>query len=178
MEEIGRGITEWQNEVQAFDEAFAERMGLNLTDVRCLGLLINRGAMSAGELAQASGLSPGAMTAAVDRWEKAGYARRVRSSEDRRSVSVEPTAKVRRASEELWGPLVVEGREVLRRYSAEELELIRDFVSQCVALQVRHTARVRGRPVPSASEAPERPGSSEPSGEEARPRSRSPRRKS
>ena len=68
-------------------------MGVNRTDGRCLDLLEHRGQMSAGELARASGLSTGAITAVIDRLEHAGYAQRVADPADRRRVLIEPTAK-------------------------------------------------------------------------------------
>ena len=83
---VAREIAEFQNAGSLVDEAVAQQMGINRTDQRCLGLLWDQGAMGAGQLASAIELSPGAMTAALDRLERLGYIQRVRSSTDRRSV--------------------------------------------------------------------------------------------
>ena len=75
----------------AFDALAAERLGISPTDLRCLDIVQGRGGVTAGELATASGLSTGAVTAVVDRLERAGLARRVRDESDRRKVNVEVT---------------------------------------------------------------------------------------
>jgi DNA-binding MarR family transcriptional regulator len=146
--QIGLAIAEWQNEAQAFDEAASERLGVNQTDLRCLSVLAFHGPMSVGKLAETSGLSPGAMTAAVDRWEKAGYARRSHSKEDRRSVFVELTPKALRRTGEIWGPLASEGAAKLQRYTTEELLFLQRFLASSTEFQVEQTARLTGRPAP------------------------------
>ena len=52
--------------------------------------------ITAGELAAEAGLTTGAVTAVIDRLERAGYARRVRDDEDRRRIKVEVTPKLER----------------------------------------------------------------------------------
>ena len=49
--------------------------------------------MAAGELADESGLSPGAITTVLDRIERAGYANRVADPDDRRRVLVISTRR-------------------------------------------------------------------------------------
>src|SRR3954451_13966840 len=75
----------------AFDAVAAARLGLSLTDLRCLDIVEGRGGVTAGELSSASGLTTGAVTAVIDRLERAGFARRVRDDKDRRKVNVEVT---------------------------------------------------------------------------------------
>jgi DNA-binding MarR family transcriptional regulator len=48
------------------------------------------GRMTAGRLAELTGLTTGAITGVVDRMEKAGLVRRERDSEDRRKVFIVP----------------------------------------------------------------------------------------
>ena len=54
--------------------------------------------MTAGLLAKLTGLTTGAITAALDRLEKTGLARRVPDAHDRRKVLVELTDAGRRAA--------------------------------------------------------------------------------
>ena len=54
------------------DDAFCRTAGINLSDGRCLDLLDVLGPMTAGELATAASLSPGAVTSLLDRLEDAG----------------------------------------------------------------------------------------------------------
>ena len=143
VNQVAREVAEFQNAADLVDEAAAGRLGVNRTDQRCLGLLYGHGPLSAGQLAQASALSPGATTTALDRLERAGYARRVRDPEDRRSVLVELTPEARRLIDEIYGPLGEAGRAHLARYSNEELRFLRDFLREGRALQVEHAARIR-----------------------------------
>ena len=73
----------------AFDDATAERLGINRTDLDCTDIIERHGGITAGELAAEAGLTTGAVTAVIDRLERAGYARRVRDDEDRRRIKVE-----------------------------------------------------------------------------------------
>ena len=72
-------IAEFQDAGSLVDEAIAQHMGINRTDQRCLGLLSFNGPMGAGQLAAATELQSWCDTAALDRLERLGYVRRVRS---------------------------------------------------------------------------------------------------
>src|SRR5215218_8350505 len=89
----------------AFDEVAYQKLGINRTDGRCLDIVENQGRMTAGRLAELSGLTTAAVTAVLDRLEKAGYARRVRDQEDRRQVIVELTPLMTERGAQIWGPL-------------------------------------------------------------------------
>ena len=53
-------------------DAVARLVGLNSTDLECLDLLYLAGPTTAGRLATHTGLTTGAMTAVIDRLERAG----------------------------------------------------------------------------------------------------------
>jgi DNA-binding MarR family transcriptional regulator len=145
LDTVSREVAELQAATDQMDEAVALRLGINRTDLRCLGLLFARWSLSAGQLASASGLSPGAATTALDRLERAGYALRTRDAQDRRSVLVEMTPLARQRIEELYGPVGTEGRQLLERYSDEELRFLSAFLRDGRALQIRHAALVRAQ---------------------------------
>jgi DNA-binding MarR family transcriptional regulator len=88
---------------QMLDEAAAEYLGVNATDGRAIDLIDQAGRITAGDLARDLRLSTGAVTAIVDRLERAGYARRVADPEDRRRVLIELTPSVHRLSAEIYG---------------------------------------------------------------------------
>ena len=97
----------------AFDALAAENLGVSLTDLRCLDLVQASGGMTAGELATASGLTTGAVTAVIDRLERAGFVRRLRDDSDRRKVNVEVTPRHYDESGKVWGPLMGDWQETL-----------------------------------------------------------------
>ena len=89
---------------QMLDEAAAEYLGINTTDGRALDAIDQAGGrITAGDLARDLRLSTGAVTAIVDRLERAGYARRVADPDDRRRVLIEATPSVQKASAEIYG---------------------------------------------------------------------------
>jgi|SRR5579872_1166465 len=88
---------------QMLDEAAAQYLGINTTDGRALDAIDQAGRITAGDLARELRLSTGAVTAIIDRLEKAGYAKRVADPDDRRRVLVEPTAKVQKLSSQIYG---------------------------------------------------------------------------
>ena len=110
------------------EEAVVELLGINRTDSRCLDILDREGRMTAGRLAALSGLTTGAVTAVLDHLERAGYAKRVRDTADRRRILVEVTDKARRVGGELFAELARTVAVELGRYSAKELAVILDFV--------------------------------------------------
>src|SRR5215207_6026924 len=93
----------YQSAVEKMDEAFCRLLGVNRTDGRCLDVIDQRPGLTAGELAKAVGLSPGAATTALDRLEQRGFVRRTRDSQDRRRVTVEPTEEASRRAWEAYG---------------------------------------------------------------------------
>jgi DNA-binding MarR family transcriptional regulator len=127
----------------AFDDATAELLGVNRTDLNCIDIIERRGGLTAGELAAESGLSTGAVTAVIDRLEDAGYARRVRDAEDRRRVKVEVTPKLQRGAQEIYGPMVEEWHAVMGRATTEQLRMMVEFMREANEVKPRHMERVR-----------------------------------
>jgi DNA-binding MarR family transcriptional regulator len=116
-----------QNATARFDQAVADAAGINRTDMRCIDVLQRGGPMTAGQLADETGLSTGAMTTALDRLERAGYARRVRDPADRRRVRIELTPAIG-AVESFYREHGRMADRLYRRYTLEQLELLLQFV--------------------------------------------------
>src|SRR5258708_28193227 len=60
-----------------YSQAVAERLGMNSTDLECLDH-ISRGPLTAGRLAELTGLTTGAITGVIDRLQRARPAPRER----------------------------------------------------------------------------------------------------
>ena len=140
---FGDAVRAYQTVNDNFDQAVADHVGMNRTDARCIDLIDQAAGMTAGELARAAGLTTGAVTAVVDRLEKAGVARRVPDPDDRRRVRIEATEKLWQVTEPLIGPMVQESMTILDDYSDEELERFTEFLRRAIELQSRHVERVR-----------------------------------
>lgn len=143
MGELIDEIRAGQRATDLVDEAACKLMRINRTDGHCLDILEQRGRMSAGELAAEARLTSGAITAVVDRLERAGYARRVADPDDRRRVLVEPTEKAYAISAELMGRMGELGWPKASAYSDEQLELLVDFMRFSRELQENHAEWLR-----------------------------------
>ena len=76
-----------------FAKAVADRAGISSSDMDCMDFLNVEGRMTAGRLAELTGLTSGAITGVIDRLERAGFVRRERDADDRRKVFIAPVAE-------------------------------------------------------------------------------------
>jgi DNA-binding MarR family transcriptional regulator len=126
-------------------QAVADRLGLHPTDHKCADLLCMNGPMTAGELAERTGLTTGAITGVIDRLEAAGYVRREADPADRRRVVVRVIPKRLRRVGRLFEPLAAAMVELCARYTDRELATILDFMTQSREVTHRVTVRLRGK---------------------------------
>ena len=127
-----------------FHQAVANIVGVSVTDMKCLDYVDRGGDVTAGDLARLTGLTTGAITAAIDRLEKAGLARRERSETDRRKVFIrlcQSPAVARIAP--IFEALGRDASELATRYTTRELETIKDFCERSIDMMRRHTAVVQ-----------------------------------
>jgi len=93
IERMAEVMREFMARAVLFQDAVARVGGINSTDMQAVSLLMSEGPATPGELAERTGLTAGgAITAVVDRLERAGYVTRERDVDDRRRVIV--TAQV------------------------------------------------------------------------------------
>jgi DNA-binding MarR family transcriptional regulator len=113
-----------------FGQTVANRVGLSNSDMECLDFLILEGRVTAGRLAEVTGLTTGAITGVVDRLEQAGLVRRERDENDRRKVFIavvpENTAKIGKFYEHMQRAML----KVWNSYSDAELRLLLRFATQ------------------------------------------------
>jgi DNA-binding MarR family transcriptional regulator len=149
FEQLLTEVRRSQNATARFDQAVADAVGLNRTDMRCLDVLESEGPVPAGRLADATGLTTGAITTVLDRLEHAGYARRVRDQADRRRVLVELTPQARERVTSFYLGHAALSERLYRRYTREQLLLLLEFVrgsrefNELQAAQVEKQNRTR-----------------------------------
>jgi DNA-binding MarR family transcriptional regulator len=125
----------------------ATRVGLNSTDLECLDLLYLAGVTTAGKLAKHTGLTTGAITAVIDRLERAGFARRRRDTADRRCVLVEVVPSSAARVQPLYEPLVARVLELNKDYDDEQLATVVDYLSRALAVGAEHVTWLQTQPV-------------------------------
>jgi DNA-binding MarR family transcriptional regulator len=143
IDELVREFRTSGNLDDAFDNLAAKRLGVNETDLHCLNIIENAGGITAGALAVEAGLTTGAVTGVIDRLERVGFARRVGDPGDRRRVKVEVTKAFYTRADKIWGPPRAAWGRMLSKFSAEELELIMDFLRASNEISRRQLDRIR-----------------------------------
>jgi len=145
FEELIDEVRRSQSATARFDQAVADALQLNRTDMRCLDVLEREGSVTAGRLAQATGLTSGAMTTALDRLERAGYARRLRDASDRRRVLVEITPHAVKEAGRFYSEHEALSERVYQRHSEQQLELLLAFVREGREFNEEHAERVEAQ---------------------------------
>lgn len=111
-----------------FHQSVAEKVGLNLTDYKVLGLIPVEG-LTAGEIALKTGLSTGMVTTVVDRLERKDFVHRERDPKDRRKVIIKTNfGKVGSELGPIFQSFGQAMSKVMSAYSPEETELIQDYI--------------------------------------------------
>ena len=125
----------------------ATRVGLNSTDLECLDLLYLAGAITAGRLAEHTGLTTGATTAVIDRLERAGFVRRRRDPADRRRVFVEVVPESGERVIPLYTPLQQGMDRLNEQYDDDQLAVVVDFLTRAFDVAAEHIAWLQTQPV-------------------------------
>jgi len=112
-----------------YSQAVAGRLGMNSTDLECLDHIL-RGPVTAGRLADLTGLTTGAITGVIDRLERIGLARRESDPDDRRKTVVRALPVVLDRIAPLFEPMERAAMAVLSKYRDDELALILDFLTR------------------------------------------------
>lgn len=111
-------------------QAVADRLGLTMTDLKCLDAARAEPDLTPSRLAAITGLSTSATTTALDRLERRGFVRRIRDDHDRRRVFIASTGQHEAETARLFAPLVAATTAILADYTDEQLALITDFLEQ------------------------------------------------
>ncbi|MEF3302687.1 MarR family transcriptional regulator [Paenibacillus sp. GYB003] len=119
-----------QNSARAvmLHQLISDRLGLNVTDHKCLDFLYRSGPVTAGQLAQLTGLTTGAVTSVIDRLEQAGYVIRDKDPNDRRRVIVKPASDGSARISPLFRSITEATIDIISKYDERETLLILDFI--------------------------------------------------
>src|SRR5688572_4741739 len=124
-------------------EAIARKAGLSGTEHKYLGFLIEKGQMTAGELSILTGLTTGAVTGLIDRFEKKKLVKRQFAKDDRRKVIVEPNTENIMA---LLAPLYKEFRnkseKLFASFSNKEIKIIETYFLKAIEIMNETTDKL------------------------------------
>lgn len=116
-------------------ETVGRRAGLSGTDHKYLGFLLQKGQMTAGELSSLTGLTTGAVTGLIDRFEKKNLVKRQFAENDRRKVLVEPiTENIMALLEPLYKEFRNKSEALIASFSDEEMKVIESYFLKAIDL--------------------------------------------
>jgi len=125
-------------------EAIGKKAGLSGTDHKYLGFLLQRGQMTAGELANLAGLTTGAITGMIDRFEKKNLVRRTSAENDRRKVFIEPvTRNIMALMQPLYREFRSKNEKLIGSFSANEIKVLEKYFSKAIKIMEGTTNRLK-----------------------------------
>ena len=152
---LGRTIRLVSAQSVMFSQAVADHLAMSSTDIEALDYLLLHGPMTAGRLAELTGLTTGAITGMVDRLERAGFVQRARDPHDRRRVIVEPVEAHLARIAPIYEPMSRAFDEVCAGYDDASLALVLDFLNRAVEAGHEPITLLRsGAALPAATASP------------------------
>lgn len=127
-----------------FNQRVADHTGLALTDMQCINVLEVRGPLTAGKLAECTGLSTGGVTVMLDRLEKCGYVKRAPNPRDRRSILVSVNKQKLAGFRSYYEGMYRETVGVLGEFSERELGILNRFFAGLNAIRVEPPPETSG----------------------------------
>lgn len=116
-------------------EAIALKAGLSGTDHKYLGFLLVKGQMTAGELSTLTGLTTGAVTGLIDRFEKKKLVKRQFAKDDRRKVIIDPNIKnIMALLEPLFTEFGKKSEELIASFSGKEIRIIEAYLLKSIEI--------------------------------------------
>ena len=127
-EKLSDLVREHSSAVLRHAAATAKRMSLAASELAALEHLQASGAINQKRLGERLSMSPGAITAMIDRLERRGYVERTPNPEDRRSALVNITkAGIEESLRHLW-PYIEDMKGVEEGFSEEERAVVARFL--------------------------------------------------
>lgn len=110
-----------------YGQTVANVAGIANSDMECMDILMLEGRVTAGRLAEVTGLTTGAITGVIDRLERAGYVRRERDESDRRKVFISVIGEKVAEIGKFYVPMQEAMLRLWNSYSDDELRLLLRF---------------------------------------------------
>ncbi|MBP0449293.1 MULTISPECIES: MarR family winged helix-turn-helix transcriptional regulator [unclassified Kitasatospora] len=135
---FGRLLQDLASELHLLGHGFAAASGLHATDVQALLAVMRAapgkdggpGGVTPGRLREELALTSGAVTAVLDRLERAGHIRRTRDAADRRQVLVQYLPGAGRMAADWFAPVARRTETVRGEFTAAELAAVARFLGR------------------------------------------------
>jgi DNA-binding MarR family transcriptional regulator len=124
IEEFMRAGRESSRLSVLFRHVLAAKLGLTVSDMECVDFLMDTGSATAGELAERTNLTTGAITSMIRRLERAGYVTATRDPADRRRVIVTLVPERLEHGRQLYASFGQRVDQVIAGYRTEEIAFL------------------------------------------------------
>lgn len=124
--------------------------GLNVTDMKALGILMRQGDQTAGALMEHLGVTSGAVTGVIDRLVRRGYATRRTDPADRRRVIVALDPEGLAGYDNVYLDIGSAFDALYTRYTTAELRFLARHLATATTITREQAARLRDRAAGSA----------------------------
>ena len=127
-------------------EAIGRKAGLSGTDHKYLGFLIEKGQMTAGELSELTGLTTGAVTGLIDRFEKKKLVKRQFAEDDRRKVFIKPnTENIMTLFVPLYKEFRNKSEKLMASFSNKEIKIIETYFLKAIEIMNETTTKLSSK---------------------------------
>jgi DNA-binding MarR family transcriptional regulator len=131
LTEVKQRLRELRVELSVLDHRIGAQVALKQVDFDCLDVVDQHGPISPSVLARRVGVRLATMTGILDRLERNGWITRSRDETDRRGVIVRAVPDRQRDIYRLYGGMNRSLDRILGSYSAEQIDVIVDFLQRC-----------------------------------------------
>lgn len=128
-----------------FAMSTADHLGMNLSDMLCLGILSGTGPITPGQLADMIGLSSGSVTGLIDRLERLNLVRRERDEQDRRRIVLHLNTGRAEEIGHAFVPMLESGWQHLEQFTDDELGVIFRYIDGAIGFMQKATQDMRMR---------------------------------
>jgi len=148
LEELARELRQLNGLSASFFRAAAARIGVTVTDMQVIENLASTGPTTAGQLAELTGLTTGAITGMLNRLEEAGLVRRERDPDDGRRVIVRlaPDKDQIRGMGPYFDSIGKAWDEMASHYDDEQIAFLVEFLKRGNALSRQEILRLQAAP--------------------------------
>lgn len=116
-------------------ESIGKKTGLAGTDHKYLGFLLQKGKMTAGELSKLTGLTTGAVTGLIDRFESKKLVKREADMQDRRKIFIVPDIeRITRLITPLYKDFQDNTDKLFSTFSSKELATLERYFSEALVI--------------------------------------------
>jgi DNA-binding MarR family transcriptional regulator len=146
LKELARELRQFHGLGESFFRAAAARIGMTVTDMQVIDILESAGPTTAGQLADLTGLTTGAITGMLNRLEEAGHVRRERDPSDGRRVIVR-LARDKNEIDPLFASIGKAWDEMASRYDDEQIAFLLEFLTRLNRISKEEIVRLREAPL-------------------------------